>query len=99
MTIGLNESGDYEYVITLDKSFDFNCVEDFRKVYEKTSNPKRIMIDFRNTSFIDSSALGMLINMRKYWKGSGPEIKLINCGDYINKILTISRLDKLFVIE
>ncbi len=99
MSIELVKNSVDQSTISVGESLDVNCVESFRHAYEAAGTPKQLCIDFRDTSFIDSSALGMLINMKKYFGNNCPEIKLINCGEYITKILMISRLDKMFVIE
>lgn len=90
-----------QYEISLDETFDFNCVEEFRRAYESisTSNPQTFIIDFRSTHYMDSSALGMLINMQKFWEGTCNDIRIINANPQVKKIFAISRFDKKFTIE
>ncbi len=47
---------------------------------------------------MDSSALGMLLNMRKHLGDTAP-IRIANSRPQIKKILTISRFDKKFNID
>ena len=77
--------------------FDFEIVQEFRAAY---GDPKdaSFIIDMRATEHMDSSALGMLLNMRKSL-GDAANISIINCRPQIKKILTISRFDKKFNIE
>lgn len=77
--------------------FDFEIVQEFRNSY---SNHKDVnfIIDMRATEHMDSSALGMLLNMRKSL-GDTAKISIINARPQIKKILTISRFDKKFSIE
>lgn len=77
--------------------FDFEVVQEFRAAYNDKSNVNFI-IDMRSTEHMDSSALGMLLNMRKSL-GDATKISIINCRPQIKKILTISRFDKKFDIE
>ena len=85
----------------LGDTFDFNCVEEFRRAYESADNgtARDFIVDFRNTNYMDSSALGMLINMDKFWQDRGTTIRLVNPNPQVKKIFTISRFDKKFVIE
>jgi anti-anti-sigma factor len=48
---------------------------------------------------MDSSALGMLINMKKYWQDRDSNIRIINSSPQVKKIFAISRFDKKFTIE
>lgn len=77
--------------------FDFEMVQEFRNAYAD-KNASSYVIDMRGTEHMDSSALGMLLNMRKSL-GENTDIAIINCRPQIKKILTISRFDKKFKIE
>ena len=77
--------------ITLEKSFDFGAVADFRTAYSNTVG-RRYIVDFRGTDYMDSSGLGMLLNMRRYLGDGKIPIELINCRPQIKRVLTISSL-------
>lgn len=77
--------------------FDFEIVQEFRAAYGEKKDAS-FVIDMRATEHMDSSALGMLLNMRKSL-GDNAKISIINCRPQIKKILTISRFDKKFDIE
>lgn len=101
MPITCVKKADGSFVITLEEKFDFHSVKDFRRVYEAEvdGSKKDFAIDFQRTRFMDSSALGMLINMKKFWDKYQGSIRLINTSDALKKILIISRFDKMFPIE
>ena len=86
---------DNEVVIFLKEKFDFSVADEFKSAYESHTSAKYI-IDFRDTDYMDSSGLGMLLNMKRS-VGDG-EITLINCKAQIKKILVISRFDEQFDI-
>ena len=90
-------SDDSEITISIVGRFDFELVQEFRAAY---TDKKDVIytIDMRATEHMDSSALGMLLNMRKTL-GDMTKISIINCRPQIKKILTISRFDKKFNIE
>jgi len=83
--------------INISGRFDFEIVQEFRNAYAEHKN-MHYVIDMRSTEHMDSSALGMLLNMRKSL-GDAAKISIINCRPQIKKILTISRFDKKFNIE
>ncbi len=84
--------------ITLDNSFDFESVDSFRKAY--VDNPSvSYQVDFRNTDYMESSGLGMLLNMLRYFGEDQVSIKLINCRPQILKVLKISNFQRKFEIK
>ncbi|WP_194755377.1 STAS domain-containing protein [Aliidiomarina indica] len=88
------------FIIHVKGTFDFSVVHDFRQAYEGLSEKiGTVIVDFRETEYIDSSALGMLLNMRKSLGAGSRSIHLVNCRPDVRKVLDISRFDKLFVIE
>ena len=58
-----------------------------------------ILIDCKNLSYIDSTGLGALISVLKRVKEYDGVIEIINLKPYINKIFTITGLNKVFIIE
>ncbi|MCY7295844.1 STAS domain-containing protein [Alteromonas sp. a30] len=88
-----------QLIIALDKTFNFNMVNEFRDAYsEGTSEIKKITIDMEKTQYIDSSALGLLLNMHKSMEGQVSSFTICNVGSKVAKIFEISRFDKKFEI-
>ena len=53
-------------IIDVGTKFDFSKVEDFRNAYDKIDDDvSHIAVDLSQTEYMDSSALGMLLNMQK----------------------------------
>jgi anti-anti-sigma factor len=84
--------------ITLDNKFDFDSIEDFRNAYTDNSG-RAYEVDFRNTEYMDSSGLGMLLNMRRHLGEGTIPVKLINCRPQVKKVLMISRFETKFDIS
>ncbi|MEJ2442375.1 MAG: STAS domain-containing protein [Exilibacterium sp.] len=101
MAIVTNKSGTNEITITLGNRFDFNCAEDFRKAYEKVDegDKKDFVLDFRHTHYIDSSTLGMLAIMDKYWQDRGSVIRIINSNPQLKRIFAITEFNNKFKID
>ncbi len=89
-----------ELVIAIKGRFDFTSHQEFRSAYESLDRmPSRYCIDMRDTTYLDSSALGMLLLLRDHAGGDNANIKIANCGPDVKKILSISNFEKLFNIE
>ncbi|MBU6953471.1 MULTISPECIES: STAS domain-containing protein [unclassified Hahella] len=99
MTVETKSSSDGAVTITIRGQFDFGLVNQFRKAYEAYPQARSFCVDMRQTVRIDSSALGMLLNMRRYLGGNNAKIKIINCSREIRKIFEIAKFEKSFVIE
>lgn len=89
-----------QLTIYIQGRFDFSSHQDFRNAYEKLSkSPSRFRVDLQGTSYLDSSALGMLLLLRDYAGGERAEIEIVNCSQDVKKILLISNFEQLFTIH
>ena len=80
--------------------FDFSSLQLFRNAYEKVEpKPKQFVIDLKDSDYLDSSALGMLLALRDYAGGDNADISVVNCNADVKKILVITKLDELFKVE
>lgn len=100
MTITSQVSPDgAELVIGVDGRFDFSAHQEFRRAYEDTvPAPQRYRVDLSGATYLDSSALGMLLLLRDHAGGDDADIVIANGNDDVKKILTVSNFDQLFVI-
>lgn len=93
-------SADSHLIIALDEKFDFAQVHDFKEAY--TDIPDKIEVievDLSKTEYMDSSALGMLLNMQKSLGDRGIDFRISHCRPQVARILKISRFDKKFTIS
>jgi anti-anti-sigma factor len=88
-----------ELTMAIDGRFDFNIHSDFRNAYRDLPATTRFVIDLSNATFMDSSAMGMLLLLREHAGEKSANIRLTHCNPDIRKILSISNLDKMFVVE
>jgi len=80
--------------------FDFSSHRDFRESYEGLeSSPDLFTINLKDTSYLDSSALGMLLLLRDHANASSAEVEIVNCSPEVRKILAISNFEQLFAIH
>lgn len=101
MSVSRHVSSDgKDLTLSIRGKFDFSMVNDFRRAYSALDEAtQHVYVDLRETEYLDSSALGMLLNMRKAISEYVNAIHIINCRPEVKTILDISRFDKLFVID
>ena len=89
-----------ECVISISDKFVFRLYREFRQAYTNCDpTTKLITIDLKNTSYIDSSALGMMLLLKKYARENNLQVKMVNVARPILRAFEIVHLDKEFDIE
>ena len=94
MTLQIDKTDDNTIIYLQDK-FDFSSADDFKHAYEDNDDTE-YTVDFRDTNYMDSSGLGILLNMKR--SVGDKKISLINCKSQIKRVLIISRFDEQFDI-
>lgn len=86
--------------IKIEGRFDFSTHQAFRDAYENGDQAvSHYVIDMCDTTYLDSSALGMLLLLRDYAGGDAARIRIENCNNDVRRILTISNFEQLFAIR
>lgn len=87
--------------ITLDGEIDIYSAPDFKKnLYEAIADGRRdVVLDCSGLSYIDSMGLGILVGALKRVKEQGRNIVIKKPVSNVRKLLRITGLDKVFVIE
>lgn len=89
-----------ELTISIVGRFSFGAHQEFRNAYERVEGaPRRYVVDLGEATYLDSSALGMLLLMRDHAGGDQARISLRNCTPDVRKVLAISNFEQLFRIE
>ena len=57
------------------------------------------LIDFRETGYIDSAGLGVLVSLSKKIREEQGELRLANLNDDLKTLFELTRLDTLFELE
>ena len=87
-------------VCAIEGEINITTSPELRKLFDKfiRSNIKKVIIDFKNVSYIDSSGLATLIEMLQRLKKIEGSLKLVSMPQKIKNIFEITKLDKLFEI-
>ncbi|WP_137936352.1 STAS domain-containing protein [Chitinivorax sp. B] len=88
--------------VILAGQFDFNSHRDFRQCCETViANPEvnEVQIDFQRVTYLDSSALGMLLLVKEKVNAANKSLALVNCKDTVRQVLEIACFGKIFTIR
>ena len=88
------------YVIALTGEVDLYTAPEFKsQLLEAIANgAKEIVVDFSNTTFIDSTTLGVLVGGVKRLRTNDGQLSLVCSDRNITKIFEITGLDRVFTI-
>ena len=82
--------------IKVDGDFNFAVHKDFAAAYKALPVSTNFLIDFSTTSYLDSSSLGMLLQLKRYVGHNNDKVKIMNCSPALKDIFTVSKFDKFF---
>jgi len=86
--------------IMIDGKFDFSLHQNFRDAYvDFQGNNVVINLDLSKTTYMDSSALGMILLLKDHAEKSENQIVIQKPNETVNKILEIAQFHRLLTIE
>lgn len=94
MTIRTEVTGD-EVKISISGRFDFNAHREFRDAVKTVADHARCTVDMAETTYLDSSALGMLLLL----KDQSGDVRIIRCSNEVKKVLEIANFHRLFDVS
>lgn len=79
---------------------NINTSPELRKAFDGfiRDNLKKVLIDFSNVSYIDSSGLATLIELLQRLNKIGGKLNICNVSEKIKNIFEVTKLHKLFKI-
>jgi anti-anti-sigma factor len=89
-------------IINIQGRFDFIVHREFKKCYtDMLDNPevREIEINMRDTRFIDSAALGMLMLLRERAHAVDKSVVLSNPSGTVFTLLEVANFDRIFLIK
>jgi anti-sigma B factor antagonist len=98
--INTEELGDDAYVISLTGEVDLYTAPEFKQQLLDVigKGAKDVVVDFSNTTFIDSTTLGVLVGGVKRLRTNDGQLSLVCSDRNITKIFEITGLDRVFTI-
>jgi anti-sigma B factor antagonist len=98
--INTEDLGNGLYVISLSGEVDLYTAPEFKQeLLDAIANgAKEVVVDFSNTTFIDSTTLGVLVGGVKRLRTNEGQLSLVCSDRNITKIFEITGLDRVFTI-
>lgn len=91
---------DHTLLIKIIGDFDARLVDEFKAAYQNSENDiEVILLDLNDTSYIDSSALGLLISLREDAQQQGWQVIVKNMDDVVQEIFRVLNFHRLFLPE
>lgn len=90
--------GDNTLHVEIHDNFCSSLLREFRRVCER-QRYARYIIDLRNTTFLDSSALGVLIILHRFVNEDRQAVKIINVPATVRDILRTAHFHQFFDIQ
>ena len=98
MSVTATEQGN-TVTINVTGRFDFSAHQEFIAAYrDQPKGEKDFVVDLSGTEYMDSSAMGMLLQLREHASKSS-QVSLVNANANIQEILKIAKFDKLFNVS
>src|ERR671923_541381 len=98
--IKTERAGDDTFVIALKGEVDLYTAPEFKQQLLEVigQGAKHVVVDFSDTTFIDSTTLGVLVGGVKRLRPAGGQLSLVCSDRNITKIFEITGLNKVFSI-
>ena len=85
--------------IFLPERFDFEVHGEFRDAYASEKKACTLVLDMNKTNYMDSSALGMMLQIKEHAETCNGKVNIRNAKENILQIIKIAHFDKIFNIE
>ncbi|KAF7598902.1 MAG: anti-anti-sigma factor [Candidatus Dactylopiibacterium carminicum] len=96
--VSINDS---QAVLRLGSRFDFKAHREFRDAVESLlgqAGSRNLQVDLAEVTYLDSSALGMLLMLRDKAKATNKDVALVGVKGSVKQVLDIANFSKLFSI-
>jgi HptB-dependent secretion and biofilm anti anti-sigma factor len=80
--------------IILRKDFDYSLTALFEQAYRQPA--KQYVLEMAEVTYLDSSALGLLLHLREYAFAQGASVTIMNMNDVVLEIFRVLNFHKIF---
>lgn len=87
-------------MIVMPERFDFSAYQEFEAIEQQVlASTLPVQLDFSQTRYIDSAALGMLVQLHEKAESKGVQVALANLGGAVAKTMKIANMERLFLVS
>lgn len=86
----------------LSGDIDHHSAKEMREAIDaqaERDKPKLLQLDFQQVDFMDSSGIGLIMGRYKLMQLLGGQVRVIHVPAYIKRVIKLSGLDQLGVLE
>ncbi len=94
----LSDNGN-ELIIKIVGKFQFPMATEFRQAYTGVQEQKLYSLDLKDSEYLDSSALGMIIALWEFVERNKDRIRIINANQDVGNILKSANFDQLVTLS
>lgn len=91
-----------EMTAMLAGDIDHHTAKEIRETIDakaEESRPQLLKLDFQQVDFMDSSGIGLIMGRYKLMQTLGGSLRVVNVPNYIARVIRLSGLDKLGVLD
>ena len=102
MSVSQEVSNDGKKVlINISGRFDYKVSQEFRDTYRQVPGQEGVAyyVNLSDASYMDSSALGMLLLLREHAKCRGGSVFIEHPSEQVDSILKVANFEQLFTIK
>ncbi len=93
------DSDDSQTIVHLDGRFDFGARKSFKEAIDQASDTqKQVVLNLEKVTFVDSSALGLLVICHQNLKNKNVPFFLLNPQTYVKQVLDLANIGKMIPI-
>lgn len=86
----------------LSGEIDHHAAKELREaidIHATSQKPEKLLLNFREVTFMDSSGIGLVMGRYRLMQELGGELRVTGVPSHIRKVMRLSGLDKLAVME
>jgi anti-sigma B factor antagonist len=92
------EKESHAVIVVASGELDAYVEDDLVGIFKETGREERIVVDLTGVSFLDSTALGILVRAVREVGGRGGEIRIVLPGGTARRIFEITTLDRVLPV-
>ena len=86
-------------MLSIEGDFTFDLHQKFRNAYKGYEKNQRFTVDLSKANYMDSSGLGMLVQLREFAGGDSAHVKITGANEVISQVLAVAKFNKLFTLN
>lgn len=87
-----------EVLLQVEGAFDFNLHKSFSEGF-RSAPYRRYVVDLVQTTYLDSSALGSLLQLKEFAESRGGSVEVVAAGGLVQDTLEMAHFDRILKVR